>query len=1763
MNAKSHPSHATLSRDYPRNMVERLRGLAAMRPGDIALITVNVQGDTLIDYATLELRVRALAAKLQARFAPGDRALLLLDNDAHYVAAFFACLYAGLIAVPVFPPESAREQHLARLLAIAADSQARCVLTSSAILDAIGTAAKVFGVAEPLAVDTVDHVHAHRWTEHQPRDTDIAFLQYTSGSTAAPKGVMVSHGNLMANERAVEEGLSIGADDVFVSWLPLYHDMGLIGGLLQPVHRGISVVLMSPAFFLERPRRWLDAISRHRGTISGGPDFAYRLCVERIKEGQLCGLDLSSWRIAFSGAEPVRHDTLEAFVEHFAPAGFAASSVYPCYGLAEATLFVTGGRRGAGFIVRRFSAEGLARGSAVSDAQGSTLVGCGFTAAGQRVEILDPDTLACLEDGRVGEIWASGPNIAQGYWRCQEETAETFIQRDGQRWLRTGDLGFVHDGQLFIAGRYKDLIILRGQNVYPQDIERAIEAEVEVARKGRVAAFAVETPAGGEGVGVAVEVSRGLQKLVKSETLVEALSQAVSAACREPVAVAVLLNPGALPKTSSGKLQRSACRQGWRDRTLDAYAIYEHGRFVVGGGTAPQAEPLQDVVEIALAAIWQEVLKREGGAPLGRDAHFFTSGGNSLGAVQAAARIAERWEIEFPVRVLFERPRLAECAAEIKQRLAGGARQRKVTIPTLAPERRAGPLPLSHAQQRQWFLWQLDPASTAYHVSGALRFSGQLDVEALRTGFDDLVERHASLRTVFRAGGDGLAEQLIQPPAKLDIPLIDLREVAIEEREARAAYEAQRINAQVFDLTQGPLLRVALIRVADDVHILVVVMHHIVSDGASMQILIDELAVRYLAHVKGEAVSLAELPIQYADYAVWQRSWLEAGEKDRQLAYWKAQLGDEHPVLALTTDHPRQAVTNYRAARHAFELLADLLIELRQLAEVQGATLFMVLLAGFQALLHRYTGQEDIRVGVPIANRHRMETEGVVGFFVNTQVLRNRIDGHTALKTILAQAREAALGAQVHQDLPFEQLVEALQPERSLSHSPLFQVMFNHLREDYRALEQLPGLTLKDYALGEQAAQFELTLDTTERPGGQISATLTYAAELFEPQTIERLAGHYQTLLQQLAERSEQALCDVNLLSEAEHAQLRHWGVNDERYLNADPVHRLIEHLVEQRPDAVALVFGDEELSYAELNARANRLAHRLIELGVQPEVKVGIAVERSIGMVVGLLGILKAGGAYVPLDPEYPQERLAYMVEDSGIGLLLTQSHLQGRIPQAAGLTTLELDTLDLSGEPGHNPEVGVHGDNLAYVIYTSGSTGRPKGAANRHRSLYNRLVWMQEAYGLTTADTVLQKTPFSFDVSVWEFFWPLMQGARLAVALPGDHRDPARLVEMIQRHAVTTIHFVPSMLAAFMVHEGIEVCTTLKRIVCSGEALPAELQGKVFERLPKAGLYNLYGPTEAAIDVTHWTCVDDGQSQVAIGQPIADTQTHVLDADLNPVPPGVAGELYLGGVGLARGYLNRAGMTAERFVADPFDDAGGRLYRTGDLVRWRADGQIEYLGRVDHQVKIRGFRIELGEVEAQLLSLPGVREAVVLPKDSPGGARLVAYVCARPGYALQPGVLRESLSTALPDYMVPSAIVALDALPLNSNGKVDRRALPEPEFAGTGLHVAPEGEVEKKVAAIWAEVLGVERVGRHDSFFELGGHSLLLMKVHRLLQEHLDARMSVIDLFKYPTVGALVTFLNQARSQASSMQPQQERAKRQRGTFLQRKPTTERTLP
>jgi amino acid adenylation domain-containing protein len=1085
-------------------------------------------------------------------------------------------------------------------------------------------------------------------------------------------------------------------------------------------------------------------------------------------------------------------------------------------------------------------------------------------------------------------------------------------------------------------------------------------------------------------------------------------------------------------------------------------------------------------------------------------------------------------------------PALTQLTLAQRRELLKMARARDLVggrseLPPIEPAARDGRLPPSFAQERLWFIDRLEPGSAVYNIPVAWRLVGALDVAALERSLGEIVRRHEALRTVF-AEEDGSPVQVIAPFVGFVLPVEDWSGLSDEGREEAVRRHAGEEARRAFDLSAGPLFRASLLRLGAEDHVLLLSVHHIVSDGWSLGVLYRELSALYAAYHEGRESPLSELPVQYADYAVWQREQLAGEALDQQLGYWRERLADAPALLELPTDHPRPAVPTFRGAQEQVELPLELLERLQALGRSEGATLYMTLLATFQVLLSKYGGSDDIVVGSLGAGRTRREVEDTIGFFVNTLVFRTDLSGDPGFREVLRRAREATLGAYEHQEVPFERLVAELQPERSLSHTPLFQVMFALQNAVERGVA-LPGLEVSEAGAELESAKFDLFLTARATPQG-LRVGLNYSTDLFERGTIARMLGHLERVLEQVAADADVRLSRLELLGEAERALvMEEWN----RTAAEVPVDRCIHELVETQaartPGAVAVVYEGEALSYAELNARANRLAHHLRGRGVGPEVRVGVLMERGLEMVVSLLAVMKAGGAYVPLDPGLPPERLAYMLDDGAVPLVLVQDALRGAVPAREGVEVLAVDALAerLAEEPAENPAVGAGPDSLAYVIYTSGSTGRPKGVMNAHRGVVNRLVWMQAQLGIGADDVVLQKTPFSFDVSVWEFFWPLQQGATLVMARPDGHRDPQYLREVIEGEGVTTLHFVPSMLQPFV--EAVEAgrCGSLRHVVCSGEALPPALVRRFHDRFAApVVLTNLYGPTEAAVDVSCWTCPRDGADGVVpIGRPVWNTALYVLDAALRPVPVGVPGELFIGGVQVARGYQGRAAMTAERFVPDPFSAEGGaRLYRTGDRARWRMDGAIEYLGRLDFQVKVRGFRIELGEMEAVLRRHESVADCVVVAReDVPGENRLVAYVVGE----ARAEALRAHVRRSLPEYMVPAAFVFLDALPLNPNGKVDRRALPAPEYgAAEETYVAPRTPVEEAVAAIWAEVLRLERVGRLDDFFELGGHSLLATRVVSRVRARFGVGLPLRALFEGPTVAEMARVLAEGGAEA-----------------------------
>ncbi|CAN7722216.1 amino acid adenylation domain-containing protein [Caballeronia sp. LjRoot29] len=1281
--------------------------------------------------------------------------------------------------------------------------------------------------------------------------------------------------------------------------------------------------------------------------------------------------------------------------------------------------------------------------------------------------------------GALGELCIGGYTLARGYLGRGGLTAERFVPDSngpsGSRLYRTGDLCRRRaDGTIDFLGRMDQQVKLRGHRIELGEIEAVLREAPGV----QAAAAALR----GEGdakrlVGYVVgdaddaEVRRILQSRLPGYMVPSAL---------------VWMEK--MPLMQNGKVDRAA--------------LPEPGVEVARQRVTPRTE-----LEAALLAIWQSVLGREG---LSMTDNFFEVGGHSLLLMRVASRIRQELGRDVSLQTLFLHPVLESLAAELALHEARAA-------DVILPRDSAVRIPLTHEQERLWFLWKLEPDSAAYTITGAVNLSGALDRQAIREALDRLLDRHESLRTRF-------VEEHGSPWQVVDNAALDGSQALYGWREESIAGQHEldarllELGREPFDLERGPMLRVTLLARAQNETVLHFAMPHVVSDAWSQVILLREFSQLYSWEICNEPADLAPLPIQYGDYALWQRNPRNEAALNAHYAFWQHELGGEQPLLALPVDRVCRGVRSNAGAVVERSIDAELADALDHRSREHGVTRFMTLLAAFGTLLQGYSAQDDVRVGVPVAGRDRLETEPLIGFFVNTLVIRMATRRTEPFSALLAEVRDRMAGAQSNAGVPFAKLVELLQPQRSIAHTPLFQAMFNYSAEP-RSQVELPGIKVSPLSGGTGTAQFDLSLDVSVNGGG-LKVALNYATDLFDPATALRLLDSYVAVLETVASHPDTRA--VPLLGDREQQQLLAWGRNDQTFAQAEPVHHLFEHHAMKTPDSIALVFANRALTYRELDERANRLAHKLMRLGVRPEVKVGIGVERSVEMVIGLLAVLKAGGAYVPLDPQYPADRLAYMVAHSGVRLLLTQSSIEQRFStNEQTLRTLALDTLNLDDEPSHKPHVDVRGHNLAYVIYTSGSTGQPKGVMVHHHALSHFIHSMQTKPGLASDDVLVAVTSLSFDIAALELYLPLFVGARIVLATREVARDGASLARLVQDSKATVLQSTPA--GWRLLRAGGWPQTPLVRFkgLCGGEALQPDLAHDLNEQ--GVELWNMYGPTETTIWSAAGPVLD---ATPVLGSPIAGTQLYVLDSGMALVPPNVPGELYIGGVGLARGYIGQGGLTSERFVADPFNGNGARLYRTGDLVRWRGDGQLDYLGRIDHQVKIRGFRIELGEVEAQLLAQPEVGEAVAVAHEGSGGARLVAYVSPRAGQhadaATLAGQLREKLIAMLPEYMVPGLIVVMDRLPLNTNGKVDRHALPLPEQTER-IWEAPKGEMERVIAGVWQDVLRIDRIGRHDNFFDMGGQSLLALRAVAALREALNIELPVQKVFAYPVLADL----------------------------------------
>jgi amino acid adenylation domain-containing protein len=1690
-------------------VLDRLAARVAADPEAPALVFAQ----EMVRFGDLDRAANRLAWHLRGLGVGREsRVALFLQRSPELVTALLAVWKAGgatVVLDPALPNE--------RLAVLLADARPAVLVHSGAHgLDLPAAGARrldLMGEGERIAL---------RDEAAPPPLADassLAYLIYTSGTTGTPKAVLVEHGSLVHTLDALVSQFAFGPGDRMPHVARFSFDISLFE-LLAPLLGGGACEILTEEEVLE-PRRLLAALAQAT-RVHAVPSLMRQIAVQ-ARENPLPGL-----RTIFTGGDLVPPDLVAELLEVFPQA-----EIVVLYGPTEAAIVCSAWR--------------VPRGG---DGERSLI---GRPLPGVRFLVLDRlGRIAPL--GVPGELCAGGPGVARGYFHREELTAEKFFARDGLRWYRTGDLvRWLPDGNLEFLGRTDGQVKIRGFRVEPGEVEAALALH----------------PAVREAVVVARSDGRGEKRLVayvvpeteppSSRAEPRALPWAKESRPVGPENANGVFGGVVGPKVRASLAQGNALGSDWGDwgdlperlrehlaARLPAYMIPSafvilpdlpltaHGKVDRGRLPEPQAvtraafEPPRTPTEERVAEVWREVL----GLPqVGRQDDFFDLGGHSLLATQAMIRLRESTGVELPVRLVFQAPTLAEMAAAIEDimEIAHQSGAPAAVAPPLVPVPRDGsPLPLSFAQERLWFLDKLAPGSPAYNLPLALRIDGPLDAGALARAFAALVRRHEALRTTF-AEQAGKPVQVIAGSVDWELEVADLSLFG-EEAEAEARRRAAADAVRPFDLAQGPLLRAALLKVDEYRHVLLLAIHHIVSDAWSMGVLVSELTALYA----GE--ELPPLPVQAADHAVWQRAWLGGGELDRQLGFWRDHLAGAPAHLDLPADRPRPPVQSLRGGRVPVALPADLSGGLSALARSGGATVYMAVLAAWDALLSRLSGQRDVVVGTAVANRDRPELERLIGFFVNTLALRVDLSGDPAFGELVERGRRTVLDAFAHRDLPFEKLVEEMHPARDRSRQPVFQGMltFQNVPPGTSGVE---GLALTPLEVEADTAKLDLTLSLYEE-GGRIQGTLEYASDLFERATAERWVGHFQTLIGGAVAAPAARLSELPLLSAAERAQLLEaWNRTAADFPREATVHGLFAEQAARTPRAVAAVHGEQSLTYGELARRAERLARRLLALGVAPEERVGLCAGRSLGMITALLGILEAGAAYLPLDPSYPPERLAWMLADAGATVLLAERRLLAEVLTKAGGSLGSLRVLwleDLEGSEGHPegesragriwagegsalpdpsaraslqddsgvPLPQVPATSLAYVMYTSGSTGTPKGVAVTHRNVVRlvRLVRGADYAEMGPEQTWLQFAPVSFDAATLEIWAPLLNGGRLAL-FPGERASLDDLGAAIGRYGITSLWLTAGLFHQ-MVDHNLEALRPLRQLLAGGDVVSAVQARRALEALPGLTLLDGYGPTEGTTFTCTYRMTDPRQvgAAVPIGSPVANARVYAVDDGVRPVPVGVAGELWIGGEGLARGYLGRPDLTAERFVPDPFGAAGERLYRTGDRVRFRPDGALEFLGRLDGdgQVKIRGFRIETGEIEAALESHPAVRQAAVLARGGEAGSReLVACVVPAEPVGAEPAELQRFLRTRLPEPMIPAAWIFPEALPLTPNGKVDRRALAglAGEVRAGAAYVAPRTPLEEHLVAACAQVLGLdpEKVSVRDNFFDLGGHSLL----------------------------------------------------------------------
>lgn len=1500
----------------------------------------------------------------------------------------------------------------------------------------------------------------------------LAYIIYTSGSTGKPKGVEIQHRAVVNFLMSMQNEPGLNQHDKLISVTTLSFDISVLE-LFLPLISGAQVIIANRET-ASNGSALLKMISASGATVMQATPSTWRMLIDAGWEKPLPLKILC-------GGEPLPQDLAYTLLER-------GDSLWNMYGPTETTIW-----------------------SAVQKIEENEKVVIGKPVANTQLYILDQH-LQPVPVGMPGDLYIGGDGLAKGYLSRPQLTAEKFIKNpfapatsddaanSSDRIYKTGDLArFRSDGTIEFLGRVDQQVKIRGFRIELGEIEAGL----------------VEHPDIEQATVTAAEITAGDKLLIaylvqanQSALKISELRSFLAGKLPDYMIPASFVFLNEFPLTPNGKIDRAALPAPDFDGGM------QQATFV-----APRT-PVEDI----LASIWSDVLGIE---HVSIHDNFFDLGGHSLKVTQVASRIRDVFEAEISLRHFFETPTIALLAKKIEETRRGDMGLHYTPILSTYPDE----LPLmSFAQQRLWFLEQLNLENAAYNIPAAFYMTGALNIENLQNSIHMVIRRHQTLRTTFSVEGDQPVQNIASEiPFWLTVE--DLSALPESKREGEAVRLIVEAAYHPFNLEEGPLFRAALYKLEDTRHILLLSMHHMISDGWSLEILYREIFECYKSYFEIVAPAPMDLEINYLDYAMWQRHWLMGNVLEKQLNYWKEQLKDL-PTLQLPIDTNRPAVPSYRGESLSLDLPAGLTKALKALSSEAGVTLFMTLLGAFQTLLHRYSGQDDIPLGSPVAGRTRSEVEGIIGLFVNTLVLRGDLSGNPTFRTLMKRIYQMCIGGFAHQDMPFEQLVEELQPDRDMSRNPLFQVMFIHQNIDWKNPE-VPDLEVNPMVIESKTAKFDLTMAVLETRD-TLSLNMEYSIDLFDNATIERMLRHFRTLLEGIIVNPDQPLSDLPLLTGDEKQQmLVEWNQTKASYPDNLCLYELFESQVEKSPDYIAVEFENQSFTYRELNQRVNCLAHFLMSRGVETGKLVGICLERSPDMLVALLAVQKAGGAYVPMDPAYPQERLDFMMEDADLHLVLSQEKVAAELHISKPVISLDTDWAKISLEEDSNPMNVISSDSLAYIIYTSGSTGKPKGVQIEQQALVNFLTSMQKEPGISAEDTLLSVTTLSFDIAALELYLPLITGAKIVIAPRETAADGISLSKLTYSSGATIMQATPATWR-MLVDVGWEGSDRLK-ILCGGEALPGDLAKELLKR--SAELWNMYGPTETTI----WSSIykiESADRKISIGRPIQNTQMFVLDQDMQPVPVGAPGELYIGGDGLAAGYLNRLKLTSENFISNPFYEAARhsvngvahkgaytlptkffsrRLYKTGDLVRYLPNGNIEFLGRIDQQVKVRGFRIELGEIEAVLSQHPVVDQSLVIVREyDKGDQRLTAYIIINYSDQLRISDLRRFLRRKLPEYMIPADFVILDEYPLTPNGKVDRRQLPVPggQHLEDDTFEAPKTPAEKFVAKIWQNILGNERISTRDNFFDLGGHSLLAIKVIAQIEKQSGRRITPRDI-------------------------------------------------